>query len=76
MLVYPLIKAFKEQHPKLPELPDHDFLPVLLTARNGEANFLRYVPEHATEPTKLALWKWFDKNEYKKYRVEKPPDFY
>jgi hypothetical protein len=69
-----LLKAFKEQHPKLPELPDHEILPVLLTARNGEAKFLRYVPAHATEPTKRALRKWYDKNEFKKFRVEKPPD--
>ena len=65
----------REQHPKIEVLPDLDILPVFLTAKIGEANFLRYVPEHATDSTKRALRKWFDKNEYKKYQVEKPPDF-
>jgi hypothetical protein len=74
-LVTPLLKAFQEQHPKLPELPDHEILPVLLTARNGEINFLRYVPVHASESMKRALRSWFDKIEYKKYRIEKPQDF-
>jgi len=75
VLVTPLLKAFREQHPKVQELPDHELLPVLLTARTGEATFLRYAPAHATESLKRALRTWFDKNEYKKYRVEKPPDF-
>jgi hypothetical protein len=75
VLVTPLLKVFREQHPKHPELPDHEILPVLLTARNGETNFLRYVPAHASESTKRALRNRFDKNEYKKYRVEKPSDF-
>jgi hypothetical protein len=70
-----MLKAFREQHPKLQDLPDHEILPVLLTARNGEATFLRYAPAHASESLKRALRTWFDKNEYKKYRVEKPPDF-
>jgi hypothetical protein len=74
-LVTPLLNAFRQQHPKLHELPDHELLPVLLTARTGEATFLRYAPVHATESLKRALRTWFDKKEYKKYRVEKPPDF-
>jgi hypothetical protein len=40
VLVTPLLKAFREQHPKLQELPDHEILPVFLTARNSEATFL------------------------------------
>jgi hypothetical protein len=75
VLVTQMLKAFREQFPKLQELPDHDILPVLLTARNGEASFLRYAPAHASESLKRALRTWHDKNEYKKYRVEKPPDF-
>jgi hypothetical protein len=70
-----MLKAFREQHPKLQDLPDREILPVLLTARNGEATFLRYAPAHASESLKRALRTWFDKNEYKKYRVEKPLDF-
>jgi hypothetical protein len=49
VLVTQMLKAFRDQFPKLQDLPDHDILPVLLTARNGEASFLRYAPAHASE---------------------------
>jgi hypothetical protein len=75
VLVTQMLKAFREQFPKLQELPDHDIPPVLLTARNGEASFLRYAPTHASESLKRALRTWYDKKEFKKYRTEKPPDF-
>jgi hypothetical protein len=75
VLVTPMLKAFREQFPKLQELPDLDILPVLLTAKTGEASFLRYVPAHASESLKRALRIWYDKKEFKKYRTEEPPDF-
>ena len=75
VLVTPFLKAFKDQHPKVQELPDHEILPVLLTARTGDDTFLRYAPAHASESLKRALRSWFDNKEFKKYRVEKPPDF-
>jgi hypothetical protein len=70
-----LLKAFKDQHPKVPELPDHEILPVLLTARTGDDTFNRYAPAHASESLKRALRSWFDNKEFKNYRVERPPDF-
>jgi hypothetical protein len=75
VLVTPLLQDFRAQNPKIQALPDHELLPVLLTARTGDATFLRYAPAHATETLKRALRTWFDKNEYKKYRIDKPPDF-
>jgi hypothetical protein len=70
-----LLKAFKDQHPQVPELPDHEILPVLLTVRTGDDTFNRYAPAHASEPLKRALRTWFNDKEFKKYRVERPPDF-
>jgi hypothetical protein len=70
-----LLKAFKEQHPKVQQLPDHEILPVLLTARTGEDTFNRYAPAHASESLKRALRIWFENKEFKKHRVERPPDF-
>jgi hypothetical protein len=73
--VTPLLKDFKEQHPKIPELPDHEILPVLLTARIGDDAFNRYAPTHASESLKRALRTWFENKNFKNYRVERPPDF-
>jgi hypothetical protein len=70
-----LVKAFKAQHPKFPVMHDYEILSVLLTGKLGDANFQKYVPSNASEATKRALWKWFDNNEYRKFKVEKPPDF-
>jgi len=75
VLVTQMLKAFREQFPKVQELPDLDILPVLLTAKTGEASFLRYVPAHASESLKRALRIWYDKKEFKKYLTEEPPDF-
>jgi hypothetical protein len=73
--VTPMLKAFKDQYPKVPELPDHEILPVLLTARTGDDTFNRYAPAHASESLKRALRTWFDNKDFKNYRVERPPDF-
>ena len=70
-----LLKAFKEQHPKIPHLPDHELLPVLLTARTGDETFNRYAPAHASESLKRALRIWYENKEFKNHRVERPPDF-
>jgi hypothetical protein len=70
-----LLKAFKDQHPKVPQLPDHEILPVLLTVRTGDDTFNRYVPAHAPESLKRALRSWFDDKEFKNHRIERPPDF-
>jgi hypothetical protein len=75
VLVTQMLKAFRDQFPKLQELPDLDLLPVLLTAKTGEASFLRHVPAHASESLKRALRIWYDKKEFKKYLTEEPPDF-
>jgi hypothetical protein len=75
VLVTQMLKAFRDQFPKLQALPDLDLLPVLLTAKTGEASFLRYVPAHASESLKRALRIWYDKKEFKKYLTEEPPDF-
>jgi hypothetical protein len=70
-----LLKAFKDQHPQVQELPDHEMLPVLLTVRTGDDTFNRYAPAHASEPLKRALRTWFNDKEFKNHRVERPPDF-
>jgi hypothetical protein len=70
-----LLKKFKAEFPKIPLLPDHELLPVLLTAKAGEPSFLKYVPKGASSATKKALRKWFDKKESPKFKVGRPPDF-
>jgi hypothetical protein len=58
--VQPLVKAFKVQFPMPPDMHDYEILPIPLTAKIGDADFQKYVLDHASESMKRALRKWFD----------------
>jgi hypothetical protein len=73
--VEPFLKESKRKLSKVILLPDYEILPVLLTAKAGGASFQKYAPKDAPTATKKALRKWFDKKEWRKFKVDKPPDF-